>query len=99
VAAKTPCSPRFRDERADRCGLFVADLEDRDAARRDEAWQIGDDRAIRVEPVRPGIERGGGFRVVDLARQGFEGADIRTVGGDEIDRTEDARRPNKPENR
>src|SRR3546814_7669490 len=47
IAAKTPCSPRFRDERADRCGLFVADLEDRDAARRDEAWQIGDDRAIR----------------------------------------------------
>src|SRR3546814_3655935 len=66
IAAKTPFSPRFRDERDDRCGLFVADLEDRDAARRAEAWQSGDDREIRDETVRPGIERGGGFVVVDL---------------------------------
>src|SRR3546814_14104774 len=85
--------PRLSAVRARGCGLLVADLEDRDAARRDEAWQIGDDRAIRVEPGRPGIERGGGFVVVDLARQGFERADIRRVGEDEIERTGDARRP------
>src|SRR3546814_17086863 len=72
IAAKTPCSPRFRDERADRCGLFVADLEDRDAALRDEAWQIGGDRAIRLATVRPGLERAVGFVVGDMPRARFE---------------------------
>src|SRR3546814_12443531 len=37
MAAKTPCSPRFRDERAARSALFVPALEASAAARRDEA--------------------------------------------------------------
>src|SRR3546814_12558988 len=60
IAAKTPCSPRFRDERADRCGLCVADLEDRAAARPAPAWRLGGGGAIRVQPGRPTSEQRSG---------------------------------------
>ena len=57
------------DQRGDRLGLGRSDLEQRDSAGREQARQIGHDRAIGVEAVGAGEQGLRGLMVADVGRK------------------------------